>query len=80
MSKIQTIIGLFGFLIILFSMNLIFGNPLKETFKGIETKLSTTNNTTTNNTTIDGSKIGNAKKYNVYSDDQPLHFGFSTQK
>ncbi len=35
MSKIQTIIWLFIFIVILFSMDMIFGNPLKETFRGI---------------------------------------------
>ena len=34
MSKIQTIVCLFVFLIVLFSMNMIFGNPLIETFGG----------------------------------------------
>ena len=32
MSKMQTILGLLLFLIILFSMDMIFGNPLRETF------------------------------------------------
>ena len=32
MSKIQTILGLLLFLFILFSMDMIFGNPLRETF------------------------------------------------
>ena len=35
MSKIQTIICLFIFIVILFSMDMIFGNPLKETFSGV---------------------------------------------
>jgi hypothetical protein len=34
MSKIQTILGLFLFLVILFSMDMIFGYPLRETFGG----------------------------------------------
>jgi len=34
MSKIQTIICLLIFLVVLFSMDMIFGNPLKETFRG----------------------------------------------
>ena len=34
MSKIQTIIYLFVFLIVLFSMDMVFGNPLRETFRG----------------------------------------------
>jgi hypothetical protein len=34
MRKIQTIIYLFVFLIVLFSMDMVFGNPLRETFRG----------------------------------------------
>lgn len=32
MTKIQTILSLFLFLIIVFSMDMIFGNPIRETF------------------------------------------------
>ena len=35
MSKIQTLICLFIFIVIVFSMDMIFGNPLKETFSGV---------------------------------------------
>lgn len=35
MSKIQTIIWLFIFIVVVFSMDMIFGNPLKETFSGV---------------------------------------------
>ena len=34
MTKIQTILSLFLFLVIVFSMNMIFGNPIRETFRG----------------------------------------------
>jgi hypothetical protein len=34
MTKIQTILSLFLFLVIVFSMDMIFGNPLRETFSG----------------------------------------------
>lgn len=34
MSKIQTIIYLLVFIIVLFSMDMMFGNPLRETFRG----------------------------------------------
>jgi hypothetical protein len=34
MSKLQTIFGLLLFLVILFSMDMIFGNPIRETFSG----------------------------------------------
>lgn len=72
MSKIQTIVGLLLFLIILFSMNMIFGNVLKESFTH-NIKISSPNNNK-NNT--------NKKKYSRLStqnqnDDQPLFFGFS---
>lgn len=32
MTKIQTIVSLLLFLIIIFSMDMIFGNPIRETF------------------------------------------------
>ena len=32
MSKIQTILSLLLFLVIMFSMDMIFGNPIRETF------------------------------------------------
>jgi len=32
MTKIQTILSLFLFLVIVFSMDMIFGNPIRETF------------------------------------------------
>jgi hypothetical protein len=35
MTKIQTILSLFLFLVIIFSMDMIFGNPICETFTGI---------------------------------------------
>ena len=35
MSKIHTIICLLIFIVVLFSMDMIFGNPLKETFSGV---------------------------------------------
>jgi hypothetical protein len=35
MSKIQSIICLLIFLIVLFSMDMIFGNPLRESFSGV---------------------------------------------
>lgn len=45
MNKIQTILGLLLFLVVLFSMNMIFGNTLKETFsEGIENNENNENN------------------------------------
>ena len=74
MSKIQTIVGLLLFLIILFSMNMIFGNVLKESFTQ-NIKISSPNKNNTNNT-------NNKQKYSRLltqnqNDDQPLFFGFS---
>ena len=43
MSKIQTIFYLLVFLIVLFSMDMIFGNPLRETFRGINKGPSVSN-------------------------------------
>lgn len=34
MSKLQSILGLLIFIVIVFSMDMIFGNPLRETFRG----------------------------------------------
>ena len=78
MSKIQTIVGLLLFLIILFSMNMIFGNVLKESFTQ-NIKISSPNN---NNNNKNNTNTNNKKKYSRLStqnqnDDQPLFFGFS---
>jgi len=71
MSKIQTIIYLFVFLIVLFSMDTIFGNPLRETFTPMVSPSKSP------------SKTPNKKQnkevmpnYKRQSDDQPLHFSF----
>ena len=71
MSKIQTIIYLFVFLIVLFSMDTIFGNPLRETFTPMVSPSKSP------------SKTSNKKQnkavtpnYKRQSDDQPLHFSF----
>ena len=91
MSKIQTIIVLFVFLIILFSMDMIFGNPLIETFRGanrigtpqvLGSKLSyrptIRDNTMNGNMGYSKLHVANVPPhYVIQSDDQPLHFGFS---
>jgi hypothetical protein len=72
MSKIQTIVGLLLFLIILFSMNMIFGNVLRKSF-------------TTNIQISSPSVLKYNNEHKIYSrlltqnqnDDQPLFFGFS---
>ena len=86
MRKIQTILWLLILLIVIFSMDLIFGNPIKETFKGI----GLAGGRDVNNGVIAAEYIPNAKvsdggflaakiprNYRGNSDDQPLHFGFS---
>ena len=70
MQKIQSIMCLFCFLIVLFSMDLLFGNPLRETFKGIKNTTNEYDNMGTNN--IDNKDMD----ININSDDEPLHFGF----
>ena len=35
MTKIQTILSLLLFVVIIFSMDMIFGNPIRETFSGL---------------------------------------------
>jgi hypothetical protein len=67
MQKIQSIMCLFCFLIVLFSLDLLFGNPLRETFKGIQT-------TNTNKNIINDNESLNDN--NIKSDDEPLNFGF----
>ena len=74
MSKIQTIVGLLLFLIILFSMNMIFGNVLKESFtQNIKISLPNKNNKNNKN---DKQKYSRLLTQNQ-NDDQPLFFGFS---
>jgi hypothetical protein len=74
MSKIQTIVGLLLFLIILFSMNVIFGNVLRESFtKNIKiSSPSVCSNKPKNN-----NKIYSRLSTQNQNDDQPLFFGFS---
>lgn len=77
MSKIQTIIYLFVFLIVLFSMDTIFGNPLRETFTN--TKSSIVSPSKTSKTSKTSNKKQNKEvrpSFKRQSDDQPLHFSF----
>ena len=71
MSKIQTIIYLFVFLIVLFSIDTIFGNPLRETFTPIVSHSKSPSKTS--NKKQNKEVIPNYKRQ---SDDQPLHFSF----
>ena len=85
MSKIQTIIWLFVFLIVIFSMDMIFGNPIRESFKGIG--VAGGRDVSTGSIGADyipSTKITNGgflaapipDNYKMNSDDEPLHFSF----
>lgn len=93
MSKIQTIIWLFILLIIIFSMDMIFGNPLRETFTsagvglpgvglagGRDVSIGSIGAEYIPNTKVTNGGFLAAKippNYKIKSDDQPLHFSFS---
>jgi hypothetical protein len=83
MSKIQTIIYLFVFLIVLFSVDTIFGNPLRETFTNTKLPIVSPSTIVSPSKTAKTSKTSNKKQHNEIkpsykrqSDDQPLHFSF----
>jgi len=80
MSKTQSIFGLLLFLIIIFSMNMIFGNVLSETFttnRNIDMPSPSVNQLkkTLNDNNIE-KFLGRMSPQNQ-NDDQPLYFGFS---
>jgi hypothetical protein len=90
MSKIQTIMYLLVLLIVLFSMDMMFGNPLRETFigssigssigtgVGVGSKLTyrpaVRKNILNGNTRFRAANI--RPSFKRQSDDQPLHFSF----
>ena len=81
MSKIELISALLLFLLILFSMNMIFANPLKELFnnnvdKNINKEIKQTNKLS-NNMIYSGSGFFDDTYSYPKGDDQPLFFGFS---
>ena len=79
MSKIETILALLLFLLILFSMNMIFANPLKEIFSNnvsIETEQKK-NNKISGNMIYSGSGFLDETVSYPKGDDQPLFFGFN---
>ena len=80
MSKIQTIVGLLLFVIILFSMNMIFGNVLRESFRtNTKKSLPSASSTLTkiNYKPKNENKIYSRLSTQNQNDDQPLFFGFS---
>ena len=75
MSKPQSIFGLLLFLIIIFSMNMIFGNVLSETFttnRNIDMPSPSVNQL---KKTLNGNNTGRMS-HQTQNDDQPLYFGF----
>jgi hypothetical protein len=84
MSKIELISALLLFLLILFSMNMIFANPLKELFnnnvdKNINTEIEQTNKLSDNMIYSGSGFLDDTYSY-PKGDDQPLFFGFSQKK
>lgn len=84
MSKLQTIFILFIFLIALFLIDSIFGNPLRETFSNpslnVEELINTPIkkiNSLNSNMMYSGSGFLGDNGYYPKGDDQPLFFGFS---
>lgn len=84
MSKIELISALLLFLLILFSMNMIFANPLKELFnsninKDINKEIEQPNKFS-DNMIYSGSGFLDETYSYPKGDDQPLFFGFSQKK
>ena len=83
MSKIETILGLLLFLLILFSMNMIFANPLKEIFSNNVSNNVSINTEQKKNNKISGNMIYSGSGFlddtvsYPKGDDQPLFFGFN---
>lgn len=80
MSKIQLIVGLLLFLIVLFSMNIIFGNILRESFTSsvkMSSPLSSSSKSTLSAPPKNNNKIYSRLSTQNQNDDQPLFFGFS---
>jgi hypothetical protein len=88
MSKIELISALLLFLLILFSMNMIFANPLKELFNSNINKDINQNinkeieqpNKFSDNMIYSGSGFLDETYSYPKGDDQPLFFGFSQKK
>jgi hypothetical protein len=82
MSKLQTIFWLLLLLVIVFSMDQMFGNPIRETFKGIEKPVGSDLDYKydPNKKMEPGYGFLAATQPSVFdkSDDQPLYFGFSS--
>lgn len=92
MKKIQTILSLFLFLVVLFSMDIMFGNPIRETFSNPNSKPNFKNigwdlnyKVPIKKDTLNGNTIYSGKGFLADTDsakypegdDQPLFFGFS---
>jgi hypothetical protein len=82
MTKIQTIVSLCLLVVIIFSMDMIFGNPIRETFSNkiiVETpNKPKTKSKKNGNIIYSGSGLLNNSDSYPRGDDQPLFFGFSS--
>ena len=85
MSKIQTMMWLFILLVAIFSMDMIFGNQLRETFKGIgmaggrDVSIGSIGSEYIPNAGVTNGGFLAAEipvNYKIKSDDAPLHFSF----
>ena len=79
MSKIELILALLLFLLILFSMNMIFANSFSNNVETTSNKGLKNNNKISGNMIYSGSGFLDETSHYPKGDDQPLFFGF-TQK
>lgn len=87
MKKILTIISLFMFLVVLFFADMMFGNPIRETFSNPKNNIGWDLNykVPIKKDTLNGNMIYSGKGFLADTntanypegDDQPLFFGFS---
>jgi len=75
MSNPQSIFGLLLFLIIIFSMNMIFGNVLRDTFTTNRNIGMPSPSVNQLKKTLNGNNTGRMS-HQTQNDDQPLYFGF----
>lgn len=71
MSKQQTILALLVFLVVLFSVDMLFGNNIMETFRG-----ASVNAPIRNVRPIATSRFVDVPRYVIDADDGPLNYRF----
>ena len=77
MSKIKTIIGLLLFIIILFLIDMIFGNKIMETFRGgVVVSSPGPGFSPRIINPIATRRYVNVPRYIIDADDSPLNYGF----